>query len=48
MKIHYENATVADYLELQNKLKQGGKSRLFAQIRITCLAAILGFGNKKG
>ncbi|HDX9589246.1 TPA: hypothetical protein ROX98_002228 [Bacillus pseudomycoides] len=25
MKIDYENATVADYLELQNKLKQGGE-----------------------
>lgn len=47
MKIDYENATVADYLELRNKLKQGGQSRLFAEIRLTCLNAAIRNERKK-
>ncbi|MFJ8529945.1 hypothetical protein [Bacillus sp. NPDC094106] len=47
MRIDYQNATVVDYLKLLDTRKQGGQARLFADIRLTCLSAALGFGTQK-
>ncbi|HDR8159541.1 TPA: hypothetical protein QC072_002370 [Bacillus cereus] len=47
MRIDYRNATVTDYLKLINTRKKGGQARLFADIRLTCLSAALGFWGKK-
>ncbi|EOA3903588.1 MULTISPECIES: hypothetical protein [Bacillus cereus group] len=47
MRIDYQNAIVADYLKLLDVRKKGGQARLFADIRITCLSAALGFGGQK-
>ncbi|MFI8707114.1 hypothetical protein ACIGHG_08535 [Bacillus sp. NPDC077411] len=47
MYIDYKDARVSDYLYLLNAQKKGGRVRLLAEIRITCLHAAIRNERKK-